>query len=325
MPILQLTEAGLYCPAGDFYIDPCRAVERAVITHGHSDHCRWGMERYLCAEPGLAVLRARLGANAPIDPIAYGKALTINGVKVSLHPAGHILGSAQVRVEVGGEVWVVAGDYKVEPDLTCAPFELVKCHGFVTESTFGLPIYKWRPQSETFADINRWREENQREGKCSILLGYSLGKAQRLLAGLSDIGPIVVHGAVSEINEAYQWGGIRLPATSTTREHKRGHTYEGTTVVAPPGVVGSSWLRAFGPCSIAFASGWMALRIRQKSPGLDRGFVVSDHVDWESLLDVVKGTGAADIWVTHGYSAQVARHLKSLGMKARVLEGEPTE
>ena len=320
MAVLQLTESGLYCPAGDFYIDPWRRVDRAVITHGHSDHCRWGMGRYLCAEPGLAILRARLGKDAPIDPIAYGDSVTINGVRVSLHPAGHILGSAQVRVEVGGEVWVVAGDYKTEPDPTCAPFELVRCHGFVTESTFGLPIYRWKPQKEVFAEINDWRHQNRTEGKCSVLLGYSLGKAQRLLAGLVEGSPIVVHGAVAEINDAYRWAGIRLPSCETTSQHKRGHTYRETTVVAPPGVVGSPWLRSLGPCSIAFASGWMALRGRQKSSGIDRGFALSDHVDWQSMLDVIAGTGASQILVTHGYSAQVVRYLQEQGVNARVLE-----
>jgi len=319
MAVLEVTESGLYCPAGDFYIDPSRRVDRAVITHGHSDHCRWGMGRYLCAEPGLAVLRLRLGRDAPIDPVPYGEALTINGVKVSLHPAGHILGSAQVRVEIGGEVWVVAGDYKTEKDATCAPFELVRCHGFVTESTFGLPIFRWRPQSEVFGDIDRWRQQNLEAGKCSVLLGYSLGKAQRLLAGLADRGPVVVHGAIDEVNQAYRWAGVGLPRTETTREHKRGHSYSGSTVVAPPGSESSAWLRSLGPCSIAFASGWMALRSRLKSPGLDAGFVLSDHVDWTSMLEVIDATSAEQIWVTHGYTDSGVKHLAERGKSARKL------
>lgn len=316
--LLQLTESGLYCPAGDFYIDPWKPVERAIITHGHSDHCRWGMERYLTAEPGLQVLRTRLGNDAKIDTVPYGEKLTVNGVKVSLHPAGHLLGSAQVRIE-DGQTWVVTGDYKTEHDPTCAPFELQKCHGFVTESTFGLPIYRWKPDREVFDGIDAWWAANQAEGKCSVLTGYSLGKAQRLLAGVGQLGPIVVHGAIARMNEAYRWAGVPLPKVQTTHELKRGFDFGQALVVAPPGATATPWIRRFGETSTAFASGWMAIRGIRRRMSIDRGFVLSDHVDWPSLHATIDATGAEDVWVTHGYAPQVVRYLTEHGKNAKVL------
>ena len=175
MTLLENTDRGLYCAAGDFYIDPWRAVDFAIVTHAHSDHARAGSRHYLCAAPGREILQARLGADAVIQAIPYGETLTRNGVHVSLHPAGHILGSAQVRVEARGEIWVVSGDYKTAPEKTCAPFEAIRCHSFVTECTFGLPIYRWRPQAEIFSEINSWWRENQNRGRTSVIFAYSLG------------------------------------------------------------------------------------------------------------------------------------------------------
>lgn len=317
--LLQLTESGLYCPAGDFYVDPWAPVARAIITHGHSDHCRWGMERYLTAEPGLQVLRTRLGPEAGIDVLPYGEVVTINGVKVSLHPAGHLLGSAQVRIEDQGRVWVVSGDYKVEPDPTCAQFEPLKCHGFVTETTFGLPVYRWRPDREIFADIAAWWAQNQAARRCSVLTGYSLGKAQRLLAGVPQLGPIVVHGAIARMNEAYRWAGVKLPEAKTTHELKREFDYSQALVVAPPGAVATPWARQFGERSTAYASGWMAVRGIRKRMAVDRGFVLSDHVDWPALMITIEATGAEEVWATHGYAGQVVRYLGERGFSAKVL------
>lgn len=318
-PLLQLTESGLYCPTGDFYVDPWAPVPRAIVTHGHSDHCRWGMERYLTAESGLQVLRTRLGPDARIDVIPYAEVVTINGVRVSLHPAGHLLGSAQVRIEDRGNVWVVSGDYKVEPDPTCAPFEPLKCHGFVTETTFGLPVYRWKPDREVFAEVAAWWAGNQAAGRCSVLTGYSLGKAQRLLAGVPPLGPIVVHGAIARMNEAYRWAGVKLPDTKTTHELKRGFDYSQALVLAPPGAVGTPWARQFGERSTAYASGWMAVRGIRKRMGVDRGFVLSDHVDWPALIQTIEATGAEEIWATHGYAGQVVRYLGERGRTAKVL------
>lgn len=316
--LLRITEQGLYCEAGDFFIDPWEGVERAVITHAHGDHARWGSSLYLASAEGEHVLRTRLGPEAPIRTLPFGETIERNGVRISLHPAGHILGSAQVRVEHRGEVWVVSGDYKTEPDPTCTPFEPVRCHTFVTESTFGLPIYRWAPQTETFAEIREWWRANRAEGRASILLGYALGKAQRLLAGLKDaeIGPIYTHGAVERLNDAYRASGIDLPPTTYALQRTRGSQWAGALIVAPPSATGSPWIRRFGTASTAFASGWMRIRGARRRRTLDRGFTLSDHVDWPSLLAAIEATGAGCVWVTHGYREPVVRWLRERGIEA---------
>ena len=234
--LLRVTDRGLYCEAGDFYIDPWQPVDRAVITHAHGDHARWGSRHYLASDEGLRVLRTRLGADASIQPVQYGEPVHLNGVRVSLHPAGHILGSAQIRVEHAGEVWVASGDYKVDPDPTCSPFEIVRCHTFITESTFGLPIYRWRAQGEVFAEVREWWSANARAGRASIVYAYALGKAQRVLAGLidADIGPIFTHGAVERLTRDYRETGIALPPTRHASEMPKGHDFAGSLVIAPP-------------------------------------------------------------------------------------------
>jgi len=318
MTLLNLSDRGLYCAAGDFYIDPWLPVARAVITHAHGDHARWGSESYLAAREGERVLRTRLGPAARIRTLPFGESVDINGVRVSLHPAGHILGSAQVRVEHRGEVWVVSGDYKTERDATCAPFELVRCHTFITESTFGLPIYRWRPQDEVFDGIAAWWRANAEAGRASVLLGYALGKAQRLLAGLvgRERGPIWTHGAVERLNADYRESGVVLPATSHASSAARGTSFAGALIVAPPSANGSTWLRRFGDVSTAFASGWMQVRGMRRQRGMDRGFVLSDHVDWTALLDTIDATGAERVWVTHGYREPVVRYLQERGLEA---------
>src|SRR5438067_3435189 len=203
--MVVVRKEGLYCVPGDFYIDPWRPVERAVITHAHGDHARWGHQHYLASNQSVGILKSRLGLDINIEGLDYGERITHNGVTISLHPAGHVLGSAQVRMECGGEVWVASGDYKVEPDATCAPFEPVRCHCFITESTFGLPIYRWDPEQEVFDDINRWWRRNADEGRTSVLYAYAFGKAQRVLSGLdASIGPIVCHGALKPLNDVYR-------------------------------------------------------------------------------------------------------------------------
>ena len=327
--LLRTTDRGLYCDAGDFWIDPWLPVPRAVITHAHGDHARWGCDAYLGAADGARVMRTRLGAEARIRSVPYGEPVDVNGVRVSLHPAGHILGSAQVRVEHRGEVWVVSGDYKTEPDATCAPFEPVRCHTFVTESTFGLPIYRWDPQQLVFDDIRRWWEGNRDAGRTSVLFAYALGKAQRLLAGLlgADVGPILTHGAVERLTRDYRDTGIALPPTTHASQWPKGADLGGALVVAPPSVAGSTWLRRFGALSTAFASGWMRIRGARRRRALDRGFVLSDHVDWPSLLGAIEATGARRVFVTHGYREPVVRWLEEHGLEAHTLasrwEGEP--
>jgi putative mRNA 3-end processing factor len=315
--LLRLTEQGLYCDAGDFHVDPWRPVERAVITHAHGDHARWGSRAYLCSREGEGVTRTRLGPEATIRAVEYGEAVEMNGVRVSLHPAGHILGSAQVRVEHRGEVWVASGDYKTEADSTCTPFEPVRCHTFITESTFGLPIYRWEPDREVFAAIDAWWRRNREEGRASLLFGYALGKAQRLLAGVdATIGPVYAHGAVERLNAAYRAAGVRLPETQNPIGTAKKPTWAGALVVAPPSAHGTPWMRRFGAASTAFASGWMRVRGQRRRRSVDRGFVLSDHVDWPSLLGAIDATGAQRVWVTHGYRDPVVRWLRERGLEA---------
>lgn len=328
MTLLQATERGLYCAAGDFHIDPWLPVDRAVITHAHGDHARWGSHTYLGSREGERVLRTRLGPQAQIHSVEYGEAVDRNGVRVSLHPAGHILGSAQVRVEYRGEVWVVSGDYKTEHDATCTPFEPVRCHTFVTESTFGLPIYRWEPQETVFAEIRGWWRGNREQGRASVLFAYALGKAQRLLSGLRDEtdGEIFTHGAVERLTADYRASGIALPVTTYASAEPRGRDWSRALIVAPPSAAGSPWLRRFGPISSAFASGWMRIRGARRRRSLDRGFVLSDHVDWPALLAAIAATGADSVWVTHGYREPVVKWLMAHGIDARAIasrwEGE---
>lgn len=328
--LLRSTDRGLYCEAGGFYIDPWQPVDRAVITHAHGDHARWGSRAYLCSREGERVLRTRLGPDARVRAVEFGEPVTMDGVRISLHPAGHILGSAQVRVEHAGEVWVVSGDYKTEADPTCTPFEPVRCHTFVTESTFGLPIYRWRPDREVFAQIDAWWRRNAEEGRASLLFGYALGKAQRLLAGIDpSIGPIYTHGAVERLNADYRDTGIPLPPTQSPMGRPRGHDWGGAMVVAPPSAHGTPWMRRFGNASTAFASGWMRVRGQRRRRSVDRGFVLSDHVDWPSLLAAIQATGAECVWVTHGYREPVVRWLREHGLQAQSVasrwEGESDE
>lgn len=315
--LLTQTDRGLYCAAGDFFIDPWRPVERAVITHAHADHARPGSASYLCAAPGAGVLRLRVGDDAQIETLSYGESLSINGTRVSFHPAGHILGSAQVRVAHGGETWVAGGDYKTDPDPTCAPFEAVSCDTFITEATFGLPIYRWPPQAEVFAAINAWWRLNQNAGRASILFAYALGKAQRVLAGIDpSIGPLFAHGAVDRFNIAYRAGGVHLPECRYVGDAPPDTDWSRALIVAPPSAQGTPWLRRFGDQSAAFASGWMRVRGRRRRRAVDRGFVLSDHVDWPGLMDAVAASGASRVLVTHGYTAVVVRRLRERGLEA---------
>jgi putative mRNA 3-end processing factor len=319
--LLSLTDRGLYCAAGDFYIDPWAPVERAVITHAHSDHARWGSRRYLVARPGLAVTRRRLGPEAEIVPVEYGEVTTRNGVNISFHPAGHILGSAQVRIEHRGEVWVVSGDYKIDEDSTCAAFEPVRCHTLITEATFGLPIYRWPPAEQVFAEINAWWRANQAAGRASVLFAYALGKAQRIIAGVdAGIGPIYAHGAVQAMNDLYRASGVALPETRYAGEAAADTDWSRALIIAPTSARDTPWLRRFGRISDGFASGWMRVRGQRRRRSVDRGFVLSDHVDWPRLMLAVRETGAERVFVTHGYTAVVARWLSEQGLDAHPLE-----
>ena len=322
--LVTLTDAGLYCPAGGFHIDPWNPVPRAVVTHAHADHARWGCGKYLGAEPGRQLLRTRLGDAADVTTVPYGQPVDHDGVRVSFHPAGHVLGSAQVRLEHRGEVWVVTGDYKLDPDPTSAPFEPVRCHTFITESTFGLPIYRWDRPEKLFGGINAWWRANKAADKCSIVYAYALGKAQRVMAGVDpSIGPIYTHGAVEKVTRAYRESGVELPQTTPTGQVTvpRGQSkpWPGSLVIAPPAAAGSTWVRKFEPASEAIASGWMRVRGARRRKAVDRGFVLSDHADWPGLLTAVKETGAARVLATHGFAGVFARHLREQGLDAGVI------
>jgi putative mRNA 3-end processing factor len=292
-----------------------------VITHGHGDHARPGSGAYLCQDDSVPILRRRLG-EIDISGVAYGETVEINGVRISLHPAGHILGSAQIRVEHKGEVWVASGDYKTEPDGTCAPFEPIRCHAFITESTFGLPIYRWRPQATAADEINQWWRENAEAGRASVVFAYSLGKAQRVLALVdASIGPIVAHGAVEPMNAIYRARGVSLPATISAVGMTK-QQLSRALVVAPPSAAGSPWMRRFGDYADAFASGWMQVRGNRRRRGVDRGFVLSDHADWDGLLGAIKATGASKVLVTHGSVATLVRYLREQGLDSDGIRAE---
>ncbi len=320
--VLTFTDRGIYCTAGDFFIDPWRPVARAVITHGHADHARPGHAHYLCSDAAAPVMRHRLGA-ITVQTLPYGAPLSIGGAKVSLHPAGHLPGSAQVRVEVNGQVWVVSGDYKTEPDGLCEPFEPVACHAFITECTFGLPVFKWTDQAAVAGQINAWWADCAAQGRPAILSAYALGKAQRVMHLLDPaIGPILTHGAVEATNAVLRAQGLPLPDTVPVTAATKGRDHPGALVIAPPSALGTPWARRFPRASTAFASGWMRLRGVRRRRAADRGFVLSDHADFASLMQAIEATGAERVFTTHGYTEIFTRHLISVGYDASAI---PTE
>jgi putative mRNA 3-end processing factor len=264
-----------------------------------------------------------MGDEAEIVTLDHGEAVEQGGIRVSVHPAGHILGSVQIRLEHRGEVWVVSGDYKTESDTTCAPFEPVRCDTFVSESTFGLPVYRWLAQAAVFEQICNWWQANQAARRASLVFAYALGKSQRIMAGLASRGslpgPLYTHGAVETMTEAYRATGVRLPATTHVAAAAPGVDWSQGLILAPPSAQGTPWARRFGPVSTAFASGWMRIRGTRRRRALDRGFVLSDHADWPGLLAAIDATGAERILLTHGYSSVVARWLQAQGKDAGTL------
>lgn len=319
--LLESTSHGLYCVPGDFHIDPCLPVARAVVTHAHADHARWGCNRYLAAKPGEHLLRMRMSPDAEFHFLPYGETITIGGVQVSFHPAGHILGSSQIRLEYQGLVILITGDYKLGQDSTCDSWQPMRCHHMISESTFGLPIYRWPSQQVVFESINQWWRDCSEQGKCCVLYGYAIGKSQRLIAGLDPtIGTIYCHGAVQKGNDAYRRTGIHLPKTTYVGSVTGKQDWKGAMVVAVPSVHGTPWLKKFGRCSTAMASGWMAVRGARRRKSVDRGFVLSDHVDWPSLMTAIHECSPETVWLTHGFTATVARYLVEQGRDARVLD-----
>lgn len=321
--LITVTPKGLYCAAGDFHIDPWQPVERAVITHAHGDHLRSGSRNYYLAAPGAGLARLRLPNEASIHPLEYGQPMSFGSVRVCLHPAGHVLGSAQVRVEGTHGVWVVSGDYKRDPDPTCAPFETVPCDVFISEATFALPAYRWAPTPTVAREILGWWEHNRSRGLASVLFAYALGKAQRVLAELAALTDetVFLHGAVATLTDVYRAQGISMlktsPATVTGVAN-----YAGALILAPPSAAGSPWMRRFGNHRTGFCSGWMRIRGDRRRRGYDRGFVLSDHADWPSLLRTCRESGARRILLTHGYTDALCRYLQEQGVDAAALRTE---
>lgn len=327
-PLLQFTDKGIYCEKAGVYLDPWKPVEKAIITHGHADHSRWGNKQYITHHRNIPIISHRLG-NINTTGVAWGENFTVNNVNFSMHPAGHIIGSSQVRVEHKGEVWVFTGDYKTEDDGITTPYESIKCDTFITECTFGLPAFKWIPQNEVLQDINAWWKENQNEGKTSILFGYSLGKAQRLLKYLNtDIGRIYTHGAIENMTEVLR-PLVSFPKTTLITRETTKKELLGNMVLAPPSAHGSTWIRKMVPYVTASASGWMTFRGARRRRAIDKGFVLSDHCDWQGLLSSIEATGAKKVICTHGYSDIFSKYLRELGYDARTeatqYEGEQGE
>lgn len=312
--LVKFTEKGMYCELGDFYIDPTQPVTKAVITHAHSDHARWGSDHYLCHHQTVPLLKLRLG-DVVCQGIAWGEEVIINNVRVTLYPAGHVIGSSQVKIEYKGEIWVNSGDYKTEDDGISGAFEPIKCHTFITESTFALPIFQWKAQALIYQEMRDWVFANQQQGKTSIFVAYSLGKAQRVLDALSSLQePIIAHGAISNTQDVLQQMGFTFPViekitpeTSTTQLKKR-------IVIAPPSAMDTSWTKKFGPSAIGICSGWMQIRGNIKRKNADAGFVLSDHADWNGLLTAIKATEAEKVYVNHGFQAVLEKRLQELGI-----------
>lgn len=315
--LLSFSPNGIYCEQAGVHIDPWKGVERAIITHAHSDHARGGSKHYLAHPVTRHLMHARLGPHLNIDTLWPGQIGTVNGVKFSLHPAGHIPGSMQVRVEYKGEVWVASGDYKRHADGISDAFEPVKCHTFITECTFGLPIYRWPEPAQVFAEMNAWWRQNAANGVCSIISAYSLGKAQRVIKGVDpSIGPILVHGAVANMNAVLEATGLELPPWEPITKDTPKQRFRNALVITPGSAIGTPWTSKMKPYSTAMASGWMQLRGWRRRGNIDKGFVLSDHADWDALLLAVKETGAERVIATHGYTDVFSHYLRSLGVDA---------
>ncbi len=328
MPLLEFTSKGIYCAQADVYLDPWRGVDKAIISHGHSDHARWGSKQYITHEINVPIIKHRLG-NISVTAIKYGEKFCMNGVQFSLHPAGHVPGSSQIRIEYKGEIWVFTGDYKIQKDGISTPFEIIECHTFITECTFGLPVFSWLKPKIIHDEINQWWANNKAEQTTSLLMGYSLGKIQRLLKHLdTSIGKIYTHGATEQMTQVLRQF-IDFPPTELITRDTQKKDVEGQLVLAPPSILGSAWTKKLGKLSTGYASGWMAFRGARRRRAVDRAFVLSDHADWNGLMSTIKATGCENVITTHGYTELFAQFLRGEGWNARTektkYEGETLE
>lgn len=314
MSLIKFTNKGIYCEQGGFYIDPWQPVDLAVTTHGHADHVKWGNKAYLCHELTRPILHQRLGTDLVIETLPYNKQIDINGVKLSMFPAGHVIGSAQIRLEYKGEICVVSGDYKVEYDAISTAFEPVKCHTFVSESTFGLPIYKWQPQDIIFNQIRNWVSDNRDKGKTSVLVAYSLGKAQRLIKNLAEYCEIYVHNSIANLNKGFLKAGVQLPDTIRITPELKKEALQQGIVIVPPAMAEGKWIKTLQQAATGVCSGWMQVRAGRRWRSADAGFALSDHADWPGLLSAIKATGAEKVFVTHGFTATFSKYLNEIGI-----------
>jgi len=319
---IKFTKKGIYCIPGNFYLDPWYPVEYAIISHGHADHARWGNKHYLCHNDSKAILQHRIGQDISIESLGYNQPKNINGVKVSFFPAGHIIGSAQIRLEYQGYIIVFSGDYKTQPDFLTTPFEPVKCHEFITESTFGLPVYKWKDEKELQEEMQNWVLQNQQNNRTSVFLGYSLGKAQRIIKLVENIDDIYVHSAIDNLNKAITASGINLPKSTLLTTDFKKVDVQNKIVILPPALLGSRLLKKIPNAATAICSGWMHIRGNRRWKGVDAGFAVSDHADWDGLLSAVKAAEAKKVYVTHGSQAVFSKYLNEIGIEAHELKTE---
>jgi putative mRNA 3-end processing factor len=322
LKFIKFTKKGIYCIPGKFYLDPWFPVDYAIISHGHADHARWGNKHYLCHNDSKAILKHRIGQDISIESMGYNEPKMINGVQVSFYPAGHIIGSAQIRLEYKGYVIVFSGDYKTQPDFISVPFEPVKCNEFITESTFGLPIYKWKSELELQAELQNWVLQNQQNNRTSVFLGYSLGKAQRIMKLVEGVDDIFVHSAINNLNNAISDSGIIIPETTLIKPDFDKKEIQNKIVILPPALLGSKLLKRIPNAATAICSGWMHIRGNRRWKGVDAGFAVSDHADWDGLLEAVKATEAEKVYVTHGSQAVFSKYLNEIGIEAHELKTE---
>ena len=320
MKIIKFTQRGIYCIPGKFYLDPWFPVDYAVISHGHADHARWGNKHYLCVNDSKSILKHRIGQEISIESLAFNETKNINGVNVSFHPAGHIIGSAQIRLEYKGYIIVFSGDYKTQPDFISTPFEPVKCHEFITESTFGLPIYNWKSEEELQKELQNWIVQNQANNRTSVLLGYSLGKAQRIMKLVENMDEIFVHSAIDNLNTTISNSGIQLPKTKLLKPDFDKKSVQNKIIIMPPGLLGSRMLKRVPNAATAICSGWMQIRGNRRWKGVDAGFAISDHADWNGLLAAIKATEAEKVYVTHGSQATFSKYLNEIGIEAKELK-----
>ncbi|WP_452222627.1 ligase-associated DNA damage response exonuclease [Lacinutrix chionoecetis] len=322
MKLIKFTKKGIYCIPGKFYLDPWLPVDYAIISHGHADHARNGNKHYLCQEDSKAILKHRLGMDIKIESLPYNETKIINNVTVSFHPAGHVIGSAQIRLEHKGFIVVFTGDYKIKNDFISIPFEPVKCHEFITESTFGLPIYKWLPEEVLQQNIHNWVQKNQSVNRTSVFIGYSLGKAQRLMKLLEGLDDIYVHTAIHNLNNAIEGSGIILPKTQLLDYEFNKKEIQNKIVILPPALLGSRLLKKIPNAATALCSGWMQIRGNRRWQAVDAGFPVSDHADWDGLLTAVKASEAEKVYVTHGSQATFSKYLNEIGILSEEVKTE---